>query len=184
MLVHHLRLPMWPRNCLQDPYFGPYRIVKIDGSRIHVRCSPRLGGGLLCAPKQLRQYYSPDELSSDEWRLSDREVERIDLENAASIEEADELKEMTANETAVDGHCVVAGIARHEYKQGWKFLTLWDEYGLFEAACEPMSAFIQPDGSINPIFRSYLVENNEGQLLTPPSWIYTCAVQVNWRAGV
>ena len=29
-----------------------------------------------------------------------------------------------------------------------------------------MSAFIQPDGSIIPIFRSYLVENNEGQLLT------------------
>ena len=29
-----------------------------------------------------------------------------------------------------------------------------------------MSAFIQPNASINPIFRSYLVENNEGQLLT------------------
>ena len=29
-----------------------------------------------------------------------------------------------------------------------------------------MSAFIQPDGTINPIFCSYLVENNEGQLLT------------------
>ena len=29
-----------------------------------------------------------------------------------------------------------------------------------------MSAFIQPDGSINPIFRFHLVENNEGQLLT------------------
>ena len=29
-----------------------------------------------------------------------------------------------------------------------------------------MSAFIQPDGSINPIYRTYLVENNEGQLLT------------------
>ena len=43
VLVHHLRLPRWPRNCLQDPFFGPYRIVKIDGSRIHVRCSPRLG---------------------------------------------------------------------------------------------------------------------------------------------
>ena len=28
---------------------------------------------------------------------------------------------------AVDGY-VVAGIARHEYKQGWKFLTLWDIY--------------------------------------------------------
>ena len=29
-----------------------------------------------------------------------------------------------------------------------------------------MSAFLQPDGSINHIFRSYLVENNEQQLLT------------------
>ena len=29
-----------------------------------------------------------------------------------------------------------------------------------------MSAFIQPDESINPIFRFYLAENNEGQPLT------------------
>ena len=56
---------------------------------------------------------------------------------------------------AVDGYYVVAGIARHEYKQGLKFLTLWDGYGLSEATCEPMSAFIQPEGSINPIFRFY-----------------------------
>ena len=67
---------------------------------------------------------------------------------------------------AVDGYYVVAGIARHEYKQGWKFLTLWDGYGLSEATWEPMSAFIQPDGSINPIFRTYRVENNEGHVLT------------------
>ena len=57
VLVHHSRLPPLPRNCLQDPYFGPYRIIRIDGSRIHVRCSPRLGGELLCAPKQLRHCY-------------------------------------------------------------------------------------------------------------------------------
>ena len=73
---------------------------------------------------------------------------------------------MTADEITVDNYYVVAGIARHEYKQGWKFLTLWDGYGLPEATWEPLSAFIQPDGSINPIFPSYLVENNEGQLLT------------------
>ena len=73
---------------------------------------------------------------------------------------------MTANEMAVDSYYVVAGIARHEYKQGPKFLTLWDGYGLSEATWEPMSAFIQPDGSINTIFRTYLVENNEAQLLT------------------
>ena len=108
----------------------------------------------------------PDDLSWDEWRLSDSEVERMDLDNAASPEEADELEEMTADEMAVDGYYVVAGVAHHEYKQGWKFLTLWDGYGLSEATWEPMSAFIQPDGSINPIFRTYLVENNEGQLLT------------------
>ena len=142
------------------------RTPRIDGSRIHVTCSPLLGGELLCAPKQLRHYHSPDDLSWDEWRLSDSEVERIDLENAASTEEADELDGMTADEMAVDGYYVVAGIARHEYKQGWKFLTLWDGYGLSEATWEPMSACIQPDGSINPIFCSYLVENNEGQLLT------------------
>ena len=42
--------------------------------------------------------------------------------------------------------------------------------GLSEATWEPMSALIQPDGSIarsiNPIFGSYFIENNEGQLLT------------------
>ena len=166
VLVHHSRLPSCPRNCLQDPRFGPYCIIRIDGSRIHVRSSRRLGGELLCAPKQLRHYHSPDDLSWDEWRLSDSEVERIDLENVASPEEADKLEEMTANEMAVDGYYVVAGIACHEYKQGWKFLTLWDGYVLSEATWEPMSAFIQPNGSINPILRTYLVENNEGQLLT------------------
>ena len=49
VLVHHSQLPSLPRNCLQEPYFGPYHIIRIDGSRIHVRCSPRLGGELLCA---------------------------------------------------------------------------------------------------------------------------------------
>ena len=95
---------------------------------MHVRCSLSLAGELLCAPKQLRHYNSPDDLSWDEWRLSDSEVERIDLVNAACPEEADELKEMTADEMAVDGYYVVAGIARHEYKQGWKILTLSDGY--------------------------------------------------------
>ena len=73
---------------------------------------------------------------------------------------------MTAEQMAVDGYYVVAGIARHEYKQGRKFITLWDGYWLSEATWEPMSAFIQTDGSINPICRFYLVENNKGQLLT------------------
>ena len=39
-------------------------------------------------------------------------------------------------------------------------------YGLSEVTWEPMLAFIQPDGTINPILCSYLVENNESELLT------------------
>ena len=127
---------------------------------------PRLGGELICAPKQLRHYHSPDDLSWDGWRLSDKEVGKMNLQRAASPEEADELEEMTAEETAVNGYYVVAGIARHEYKQRWKFLTLLEGYAVSEATWEPMSALIQPNGRINPVFRSYLVENNEGQLLT------------------
>ena len=73
---------------------------------------------------------------------------------------------MTADEMAVVGYYVVAGIACHEYKQGCNLLTLWDRCGLSEATWEPMSAFIQPDGSINPISCSYLIENKEGQLIT------------------
>ena len=70
VLVHHSPMPRWPRNCLQDPYFGPCRIIKIDGYRM--RCSSRLGGELLCAPKKMRHYHSPDKLSWDDWHLSDR----------------------------------------------------------------------------------------------------------------
>ena len=51
-------------------------------------------------------------MSWDEWRLRDIEVERIDLEDAASQEGADKLEEMTADEMEVDGYYVVAGIAR------------------------------------------------------------------------
>ena len=114
VVVHHSRLPPWPRSCLQDPFFGPYRVIRINRSTINVRCSPRLGGELLCAPKQLRHYQSPDDQSWDGCRLTNREVKRIDPENAATPEEADELKEMTAKE--IDGYYVVAGIARHKYE--------------------------------------------------------------------
>ena len=81
-------------------------------------CSPHLGGELLCASKQLRHYHSPDELSWDEWHLSDREDEPVDLENTADPETAVEREEGTADETAVNGYCVVAGIPRHVYNHG------------------------------------------------------------------
>ena len=73
---------------------------------------------------------------------------------------------MTAEEISVEGYYVAAGFARNECKQGVKFLTLLGGYGVSEATWEPMSTFMQPDGTINPVSWSYLMENNECQLLT------------------
>ena len=98
--------------------------------------------------------HSPDDVSWDEWRISDNVGKSIGLENADTPEEGDEIEEMTADEMAVDGYYVVAGIARHEYKHGWKLLTLWDGYGLSEASWGPVFAFIQPDGTMIPSFAS------------------------------
>ena len=40
VLVHHSRLPAWPRSTSNDPYSGPYKILSVDGHCITVRCSP------------------------------------------------------------------------------------------------------------------------------------------------
>ena len=44
VLLHHIRLPAWPRSTSDGPYSEPYKILSVDGHRITVRCSPRLGG--------------------------------------------------------------------------------------------------------------------------------------------
>ena len=76
---------------------------KKNASKIHVRCSPRLGGELL---KQQRHYNSFDNLSSNECRLAHEEVTRIDLENAATPHEADELDDMHADQMAWMATCM------------------------------------------------------------------------------
>ena len=40
VLVHHSRVPAWPRSTSDDPYFEPYKILSVDDHRITVRCSP------------------------------------------------------------------------------------------------------------------------------------------------
>ena len=54
MLVHNSRLPAWPCYTSDDPYFGSWKIVLVDGHRITVQCSPRLGGILVCSAQQLK----------------------------------------------------------------------------------------------------------------------------------
>ena len=59
VLVHHSRPPPLPCFTSDDPYFGPCKILSVDGHRITVRCSARLGGTLVCAAQQLKRYYDP-----------------------------------------------------------------------------------------------------------------------------
>ena len=169
VLVHHSCLPSWPRNCLQEAYFGHHRISRIDGSRIHIRCSPRLGGEVLCAPKQLRYYHSPDDLSWDEWRLSNSEAQRIELENAASPEEGDKIEQMSAHEMAVDGYYVVAGIAATGINRAGSYLPCGMDMGYLRRLgnlCRPL--YSQMGALTRSFAPTSLRTTREGQQLTRP----------------
>ena len=62
VLMHHSRLSAYPRSTGDDRFFEPYKILTVDGHRNIVRCSPRLGGTLVCAAEQLKHYYNPQAL--------------------------------------------------------------------------------------------------------------------------
>ena len=56
-------------------------------------------------------------------------------------------------------------VLRHRYRQGWRFLTLWEGFGVEEATWEPFSAFVLPEGRLNSVLVDYLSQNNLGELL-------------------
>ena len=119
MLVHHSRLPAWPHSTSDDPYFGPYKILSVDGHRITVRCSPRLGGTLVCAAQHLKRYYDPEDLCGEEWELNGEEIAALDLQGAASpVEVEGKLPNMNAEEMAKEGFYLVKSVLRHPYRQG------------------------------------------------------------------
>ena len=166
VLVHHSRLPAWPGSTSGDPYFEPYRILSVDGHRITVRCSPRIGGTPVCAAQQLKRYYDPEDLCGEEWELNDEEIAALDLQGAASPMEVEgELPNMNADEMAKKAFYLVKSVIRHVYCQGWQFLTLWEGFGVEEAIWEPFSAFVLPQGRLNSVLVDYLSQNNLGDLL-------------------
>ena len=166
MLVHHSRLPAWPCSTSDDPYFGPYKILSVDGHRITVRCSLRLGGNLVCAAQPLKHYYDPEHLSVEEWEPNDEEIAALDLQGAASpMAFEGELPDMNAEEMANEGFYLVESVIRHCYRQGCRFLTLWKGFGVEEATWEPFSAFTLPEGCRNSVPVDYLSQNNLGELL-------------------
>ena len=166
VLVHHSRLPAWLRSTSDDPYFGPYKILSVDGHRITVRCSPELGGTLVCAAQQLKRYYDPQDLCGEEWELNDVEIAAVDLQGAASPMEVEgDLPDMNAEEMAKEGVYLVKSVLRNRYRQGWRFLTLWEGFGVEEATWVPFSTFVLPEGRLNSFLVDYLSGNNLGELL-------------------
>ena len=140
--------------------------LSVDGHRITVRCSPRLGGTLVCAAQHLKRYYDPEDLCGEEWELNDEEIAALDLQGAASPMEVEgELPDMNAEEMAKEGFYLVKSVLRHRYRQGWRFLTLWEGFGVEEATWEPFSAFVLPEGRLNSVLVDYLSQNNLGELL-------------------
>ena len=165
-VVHHSRLPAWPRTTSDDPYFGPYKILAVDGHRITVRCSPRLVGTLVCAAQQLKRYYDPEGLCGEEWELNYEEIAALDLQGAVSPMEVEgELPDMNAEEMAKVGFYLVKSVIRHRYRQGRCFLTLWEGFGVEEATWEPFSAFVLPEGRLKFVLVDYLSQNNLEELL-------------------
>ena len=72
---------------------------------------------------------------------------------------------MNAEEMVKEGFYLVKPVIRHRYRQGWRFLILWEAFGVEEATWEPFSAFVLPEGLLNSVPVDYLSQNNLGELL-------------------
>ena len=127
---------------------------------------PPLRGILVCAAQHLRRYYDPEDPRGGEWELKDEEIAALDLQGATSPMEVDgDHPDMNAQEMAKEGFCFVKSVLRHRYCQGWRFLNLWEVFGVEEAAWEPFSAFVLPEGRLNSVLVNYVSQNNLGDLL-------------------
>ena len=98
--------------------------------------------------------------------MNDEEIAALDLQGAASPMEVEgEFPDMNAQAVSQEGLYMVRSILRHRYRQGWRFLTLWETYGMGRATWEPFSAFVLPEGRLNTVLVDYLFQNNPGELL-------------------
>ena len=110
----------------------------------------------MCAAQHLKRYYDLEDPCGEEWELNDEEIAALDLQGAASPMEAEgELPDMNAEEMAKEGFYLVKSVLRHRYRQGWRFLTLWEGFGVEEATWDPFSAFVPPEGRLNSVLVDY-----------------------------
>ena len=119
----------------------------------------------MCASHQLKRYYEPEDLCGEERELNDEKIAALDLQGAASHMEVEgELPDMNAEEMAKEGFYLVKSVIRHRYRQGWRFLTLREGFGVEEATWEPFSAFLLPEGRLKSVLVEYLSKNNLAEL--------------------
>ena len=120
----------------------------------------------MCAAQHLKRYYDPEDLCGEEWELNNEEIAALDLQWAASpMEVRGDLPDMNAEGKAKEGFYLVKFILRHRYRQGWRFLTLLEGFGVEEATWEPFSALVLPEGHLSSVVVDYLSQNNLGELL-------------------
>ena len=120
----------------------------------------------MCAAQQLKLYHNREDLCGEEWELNDGEIAALDLQGAASPMKVEgKFPDMNAEEMAKEGFYLVKSVARQRYRQEWSFLTLWEGLAVEEAAWEPFSAFVFPEGRLNSVLVDYLSQNNLGELL-------------------
>ena len=120
----------------------------------------------MCAAQQLKRYYDPEDLCGEEWELNDEEIAALDLQGAASPMEVEgELPDLNAREMAKEGFYLKKSVIRHRRRQGWRLLTLSEEFGVEEATWEPISALVLPEGRLDSVLVDYLSRNNLGDLV-------------------
>ena len=94
----------------------------------------------------------------------DEEITALDLQGTASPMEVEgALPAMIAGDIAKEGFYLVRSVIKHRYYQGWRFLTLWEGFGVEEATWEPFSAFLLPEGRLNSVLVDCLFRSNHGE---------------------
>ena len=72
---------------------------------------------------------------------------------------------MNVKEMAKEGFYLVKSVIPHRYRQGWRFLTLWEGFLVEEATSGAFSAFVLPEGRLKSVQVDYLSQNNLEELL-------------------
>eukprot|EP00667_Euglena_gracilis_P004059 EG_transcript_4074 len=90
-------------------------------------------------------------------------------------------RQFSEMEAAKMGFYNVEAILDHKFRNGWRFLTKWENYPVPSSTWEPVRSFILPGGRMNTVFQNYIQDNGLQEVLkkaqknvnTQPSPVFT-----------